>query len=81
MTTNKSYTMIVDTVHGGIGHKAISLYYTITYALLLGRNLRSETPYSSSLLVHMDPIYWKHLNSCFAPLRDDQRNSLAFHPI
>ena len=40
MTTNKSYTMIVDTVHGGIGHKAISLYYTITYALLLGRNLK-----------------------------------------
>ena len=32
MTTNKSYTMIVDTVHGGIGHKAISLYYTITYS-------------------------------------------------
>ena len=41
MGRDAPYIMVVDTYHGGIGHKFISIYYILTYALILGRRLKS----------------------------------------
>ena len=74
-TSSSGYTLTMNANRGGLGHKQVSFMFGISYALLLGRRLRSGIVRKSSSVVYLDGVYWNNLNSCFRELRYDGRRS------
>ena len=59
ITRNDTFFIISGSFNGGLGHKYLSVFHSITYAILLGRRFLLQLPES----------FWKETNSCFRQLR------------
>ena len=76
--SDSNFTLLSVNTRGGLGHKQVSLFLSVTYALLLRRPLRSKSLLHNSLLVLMKPVVWNNTNSCLSALKFQGREPILY---
>lgn len=75
-----SFEIIHDGFNGGLGHKFISIYHSLTYAIVTGRSFYRPFHLFLSSLVNIPPAIWNVTSSCFIHHRYlDQVTTHAFY--
>lgn len=69
ISKNNTHYIIAGSIAGGIGHKYLSLLYSVTYAILLKRRFFSTSSFPSQFIVHMRDAFWSETSSCLRSLR------------
>lgn len=69
ITKNDTFYIISGSFNGGLGHKYLSVFHSITYAILLGRRFLRLIWIMIWFIVHLPESFWKETNSCFRQLR------------
>ena len=69
ITRNDTFFIISGSFNGGLGHKYLSVFHSITYAILLGRRFLRMISIWLWCLVQLPESFWKETNSCFRQLR------------
>ena len=76
-----SFEIIHDGFNGGLGHKFISIYHSLTYAIVTGRTFYRLFHLIYSFLVNIAPSIWNVTSSCFIHHRYvDQVTTHAIYP-
>ena len=77
-SSTNNLTLLSVNTRGGLGHIHVSLFLSVSYAILLKRQLHSKVIYYSSFLVVMNPIIWNNTHSCVNSVRYDGRQCIQF---
>ena len=76
-----SFEIIHDGFNGGLGHKFISIYHSLTYAIVTRRRFYRLSHLIHSYLVNIAPSIWNVTSSCFIHHRYvDQVTTHAIYP-
>ena len=76
-----SFEIIHDGFNGGLGHKFISIYHSLSYAIVTGRRFYRLSHHIYSSVVNIAPSIWNVTSSCFIDHRYvDQVTTHAIYP-
>ena len=76
LLNSTSHELLVHGYNGGLGHKFISLFYSLTYALLTGRRFQGTSHSRFFHLVNLPIPVWNVTDNCLTPYRFNDLKSV-----